>query len=81
MPNYYHFIKSPIKTKKYRALFNDGSYVDFGARFYTQYEDKALGLYSNYNNLDKKKRENYYKRHNIDYPKYSADWFSKKYLW
>lgn len=82
----YFFVKSPYKSKKYRAYFADASYTDFGAikkdgTPYSQFEDKALGLYSNYNTYDKNKKNNYYKRHSYDYPIYSADWFSKKYLW
>ena len=79
------FIKSPLKNKKYRAQLKDG-YVDFGAikpdgTPYSQYRDAISNLYSKYNHLDDKRRERYYKRHSFNYPKYSADWFSKKYLW
>ena len=83
----FYFIKSPNPIKKYRAIFvDDGSYVDFGQirknRIpFTQYKDQALGIYSEYDTLDKKKRQNYYKRHPIDYPKYSADYMSKVFLW
>ena len=82
----FFFIKSPNKSKKYRAVFEDSYYTDFGAikkdgTPYSQFKDKALGLYSNYNNYDENKKNNYYKRHNVIYPIYSADWFSKKYLW
>lgn len=80
----FFFIKSPIKTKKYR-VFHPGGVTDFGAiknngEVYSQFND-SIGLYKEYNNNNIKKRENYYKRHNIDYPEYSSDWFSKKYLW
>ena len=76
------FEKSDKKDKKYKAILPDGKKVYFGATGYQQYEDKTpLKLYSNLDHHDKKRRELYYKRHNINYPKYSADWFSKVYLW
>ena len=82
----FYFIKSPKPNKKYRAIFEDNTYIDFGQIKkngipYTQYEDKALGLYSDYNNYDKNKRNNYYKRHPKDYGTYSADYISKCFLW
>jgi hypothetical protein len=46
-------IDSPRKTKKYRAIFNDDTYIDFGLRGSSTYLDHK----------DKKKRENYWKRH------------------
>lgn len=78
------FIKSPNKLKKYRAIMMD-QYVDFGAikkngTPYSQFYD-SIGLYSDYNNYDVLKKENYFKRHNRNYKKYSSDWFSKKFLW
>jgi len=30
-------VKSPNKEKKYRAIFNDGSHTDFGAKGYSDY--------------------------------------------
>ena len=30
-------IKSPNKEKKYRAIFNDGTHTDFGAKGYSDY--------------------------------------------
>lgn len=76
------FIKSPLKYKKYRVFLEDGSHVDFGDNRYQQYKDRTpLKLYSNLDHLDKVRRDRYYARHNKNYPKYSADWFSKKYLW
>lgn len=73
--------------KKYDAVFNDGKYVSFGAIRpngvpYEQFRDRTpLRAYSSYDHNDPVRRERYYKRHLINYPKYSADWFSKKYLW
>jgi len=78
------FIKSPVKTKKYRALLKDG-YVDFGAIKngvpMAQYHDRISKTYSDYDHLDEERRARYYYRFNKDYGKYSADWFSKKFLW
>lgn len=66
-------ITYPDKTKKT---------VQFGHKKYNQFKDKTpLKLYSNKDTLDKKRRKAYYARHNKTYPKYSADYFSKKYLW
>ena len=76
------FERSDKQDKKYKATLPNGKVVDFGATGYQQYEDKTpLKLNSNLDHHDKKRRELYYKRHNIDYPKYSADYLSKKYLW
>lgn len=77
---------SKYKQKKYDAYTKDGEYItSFGAikkngTPYDQYKDK-IGYYSMYDHKDKKRRDNYYKRHNKNYPKYSPDWFSKKFLW
>lgn len=42
---------SPIKSKKWRAVFNDGSHVDFGAIGYEDYtmhgDEKRKTLYLN----------------------------------
>ena len=55
--------------------------VPFGDRQYEQYHDK-LGVYSNLDHHDKKRQENFLRRHakNIDH-KYSSGWFSKVCLW
>ena len=74
------FKPSTRKNKKYDA-FHKGEYItSFGDKRYQHYFDK-LGYYSYLNHYDEKRRANYYKRHNKDYEKYSADWFSKKFLW
>ncbi len=70
---------SDRKDKKYYAVV-DGKKVYFGAKGYEHYKD-VLGHYSNLDHLDKKRRTAYYKRHNTDYPKGTADWFAKKVLW
>lgn len=80
------FIKSPRKDKKYRVFDSNNNYVDFGAIRkngvpYEQFEDKISNLYSKYNHFDKKRRQLYFLRNPFDYPKFSADWWSKKYLW
>ena len=75
------FSISPMQFKKYRAYLSDGATVDFGDKRYQHYEDKAMGFYSNLNHYDPERRARYWKRHKKNYPKYSADWFSKYYLW
>ena len=73
--------KSKVKNKKYAAIIN-GKRINFGDKRYQQYEDKTpLKLYSNLDHHDKERRKRYYERHDKDFPKYSADWLSKKYLW
>lgn len=32
-----YLIKSPVKSKKWRAVFSDGKHTDFGASAYTDY--------------------------------------------
>ena len=32
-----YITKSPLKTKKYRAVFSDGTHTDFGASGYTDF--------------------------------------------
>ena len=76
------FKKSSSKSKKYTAILPDGKKIHFGAAGYQHYrDDTPLKLYSNLNHLDSKRRDLYYKRHNIDYPFPSADFFSKRFLW
>lgn len=80
------FLKAKNPLKKYDVFDKEGKKItSFGAIKptgvpYEQYKDK-IGMYSAYNHGDKERRELYYKRHNKNYGKYSADWFSKKYLW
>ena len=76
-------------TKKYRVeLWSHGKdskkikTIQFGSKKYGQYKDKTpLKLYSSKDTLDKKRRKAYYSRHSKNYPRYSADWLAKKYLW
>tara|TARA_B110000208_G_scaffold11188_1_gene14065 strand:- start:95 stop:364 length:270 start_codon:yes stop_codon:yes gene_type:complete len=76
-------------TKKYKVeLWTHGKNskkirtIQFGSKNYNQYKDTTpLKLYSNKDTLDKKKRKNYFARHKKNYPIYSPDWLSKKYLW
>ncbi len=73
---------SPLSNKKYRVYLNNGKHVDFGDRRYQHFKDSTpLKLYSHLNHGDVERRHRYYARHNKDYPQYSADWLSKKYLW
>ena len=72
--------------KKYRVeLWEQGKKIktiQFGYKGMGQFKDKTpLKLYSNLNHNDLQRKKNYYARHNKTYPKYSPDWFSKKYLW
>ena len=76
------FEKSKVKNKKYAAILPNGKRVNFGDKRYQQYEDRTpLKLYSKLDHHDKERRKRYYERHNKDYPKYSADYLSRKYLW
>ena len=76
------FEKSKAKGKKYAAILPDGKRVNFGALGYEHYKDRTpLKLYSHLDHNSLERRKLYYQRHNKDYPKYSADYFSKKYLW
>ena len=49
-------IQSPIKTKKYRAVWSDDTHTDFGASGYEDYTTHK----------DKSRRENYRSRHRND---------------
>ena len=75
----YKPIKSTRKNKKYMVL-TDSGIVHFGQKNYSQYKDK-IGLYSNLDNNDKKRRELYYKRHGKSAKKDTAKYFSHMYLW
>ena len=82
------FEKSNRKNKKYVAiLFNKKTKrinkVHFGSSLYEQYKDKTgLKLYSHKDHLDKERRKRYKARHEkTRHKKYSASWFSDKYLW
>lgn len=87
MSDNFRFRISHNKKKKYDAVFDDGRIISFGAikrssEPYQQFRDSTpLGKFRAYDHNDLKRRELYYRRHKINYPKFSADWFSKKYLW
>lgn len=51
-------VKSPIKTKKYRAYFNDNTFIDFGAKGYKNY-----GGVGKERHLDKERKRRYLNRH------------------
>jgi hypothetical protein len=70
--------KNPLK--KYDVYYKDKKLFSYGARGYMHYYDK-IGHYKEYNHLDTKRRELYYKRHNKKYGLISPDWFAKMFLW
>ena len=89
--------RSTNPNKKYMAVLRNKStgrekLVHFGARSYEQYKDiTPLRLYSSKDHLDSSRRRNYLSRHHHgvtnkaqalrETPKYTAKWFSTKYLW
>jgi hypothetical protein len=85
----YTFRVSHRKDKKYDALLADGRVIHFGGvkrdgKPYDQFKDSTpLKAFSKYDHNDKTRRERFYKRHGpLDESNpYTADWFSKKYLW
>lgn len=50
--------KSPNKTKKYRASFNDGTHTDFGAKGYQNY-----GGVGTERHMDEERKRRYIQRH------------------
>lgn len=76
----YTISKSTRQHKKYMATFSNGKTVHFGDNRYQQYKDSALGIYTKLNHGDAERRRRYYMRHGKA-KKYSAKWFSHKYLW
>ena len=83
------FEKAKAKHKKYTALIQHKKTkkiikINFGDDRYQQYKDSTgLGLYSNKNHLDKKRRASYRSRHKKDIKDgfYSAGLFSMRFLW
>ena len=74
--------RSPLKGKKYRVILSDNTHRDFGSSLHDQYQDKTpLRLFAERDHLDKKRRENYYKRHKKNYGRLTPDYLSKKFLW
>ncbi|KAJ8519119.1 hypothetical protein ON010_g18114 [Phytophthora cinnamomi] len=77
---------SPLSSKKYRVWIRLDTEklkkVDFGAKGYAHYRDQTpLKAYSHLDHNDPERRKRYYLRHKVDYPPYSADFLSKRYLW
>ncbi len=72
-------VKSPIKTKKYRATFSDGTHTDFGAAGYQNYGGVGKSRHT-----DKERKKRYIQRHkdheNWKNPK-SAGALSRWVLW
>lgn len=79
-------LKSANYNKKYTAFVKENpdstsmTVIEFGSRNNTQYYD-LLEHYKAQNNLNPVNLKNYYLRHKVNYPKFSADWFSKTFLW
>jgi hypothetical protein len=74
------FKKSTRKNKKYDAFKDGKKLTSFGDKRYHHYKDK-IGMYSSLNHLDTDRRRRYYARHGRQVKKYSAKYFSHKYLW
>ena len=74
---------STRKHKKYQAVFADGRpSVHFGDNRYAQFKDHtSWKMYAHLDHGDKKRRDRYYQRHGKKANKYSAKYFSHKYLW
>ena len=81
----YIFSKSNRKNKKYKVVVKFKSKSDetyhFGDKRYGQYRDSTpLKLYADKDHLDKKRQKAYFARHGKA-KRYSAKWFSHRYLW
>lgn len=78
------FFISQRRNKKYRVdIYQNNKFmksVHFGDRRYQHYHDQ-IGLYSDLDHNDMQRLQLYYKRHKKNYPEFSADFFSKKFLW
>ena len=73
---------SARKDKKYVAVLEDGKRVHFGDKRYQQFQDRTpLKAYKNLDHGDPARRKNYYQRHGREAEKYSAKYFSHRYLW
>jgi hypothetical protein len=84
------FEKSTRKNKKYMAVLvrlgdNKIKYVHFGDKNFQHFKDKTgLGLYTNLNHYDLKRRESYRARHSAKgnhLIKYTPAYYSYNYLW
>lgn len=76
--------------KKYKVIVvdpknNTKKTVQFGSRLHGQYKDiTPLRLYSSYDHMDRKRRDNYRKRHGASGHqkiKFTPAWFSWWFLW
>lgn len=79
----YKPFKSKAKNKKYSVYVIKNKkkrLIHFGDSRYGQFKDK-LGEYSNLDHGDKKRKDNYYKRHGPSKDKNSARFWSHKILW
>lgn len=77
----YTLEKSKAKNKKYTAILSNGKKIHFGDSRYEQFKDStSIKAFSHKDHNDPKRKENYYKRHGKA-DKYTAKWFSHKYLW
>jgi len=87
----YEFKKSTRKTHKYMVKTPSGKWIHFGSAKMSQYKDTTgLGLYSDKDHNDEKRRERYLKRAKAiknkkgeltyDNPE-SSNYFSINYLW
>lgn len=73
--------KSTRIHKKYMVYYKD-KWVHFGDNRYQHYKDSTpLKLYSNLDHGDNRRKELYYMRHGRTKNKYSAKYWSNKYLW
>lgn len=75
----YKPLKSTRKNKKYMVKTKKGV-IHFGDSRYSQFHDK-LGVYSNLNNNDPKRKKAYYARHGTTKDKDTALYWSNKVLW
>lgn len=93
-PTNKHFIKSPLKNKKYRVFFTykgEDYYLDFGQLGYEHYKDSTpVKLFSYLNHNDKERRRLYLARASHIANKegkytsndpLSPNYWSIKYLW
>ena len=82
----YIFSKSNRKNKKYKVVVKFKSKPDetyhFGDSRHSQYRDSTpLKLYADKDHLDKKRQKAYFARHGKEAKRYSAKYFSHRFLW
>tara|TARA_R110001592_G_scaffold27919_1_gene103379 strand:+ start:12655 stop:12918 length:264 start_codon:yes stop_codon:yes gene_type:complete len=76
---------SKAKNKKYSVYVKSDNksgkkLIHFGDSRFSQFKDK-LGHYSHLDHNDKKRKDNYFKRHGKATSKDTAKWWSHKILW